>query len=265
MAQIRPARQRVPAQSAMGRVISAQSASSPRTPLAVFLGASPLRPELRHDYRAALAELEAGEVLDGLGQRWDVLHDLPLANGALDHLVIGPTGVFALRTLYCGGRDAVIDGAGLTVGGITHDDLARARGEAHEVARVLEQSTGEPVPVRALLVIVEARRIVQRVPAAAVRVVAVRELERMLTRGPQVLSGERVAALSDAADRTDTWPLADTTAADTRALHLEFVELRTLVRHAIARRVFWAVTAFVVGYGGICALVAVVVTTALRA
>lgn len=263
MPQIRPVRQRIAGQSAMSRVIAAQASAPPRTPAAVFFGVSPLRPELGVDYRAALAELEAGDVLEGLGQRWDVLHDLPVRDDWLDHLVIGPTGVFAVRTLYCGGRDAVIDGAGLTIGGQLHDDLALARAAAEQVSHILGEAIGEPLRVRALLVMVEARRIVLRVPVAAARVVAVRDLERMLTRGPHVLSGEQVAAFSDAADRAETWPPVDA-AGDTRALRREFAGIRALVRHAITRRVLWAIAAFALGYGIIWGLV-VVVTTVIGA
>ena len=102
-------------------------------------------------------------------------------------------------------------------------------------------------------------------PVAAARVVAVRDLERMLTHGRGILSGDQVAALSDIADRPHTWPLADAGALDTRALHRRFIRIRSLVREAIVRRVLWGAVAFAVGFAVVCGLIASFVTTVVRA
>ncbi|MFZ2965101.1 MAG: nuclease-related domain-containing protein, partial [Rhodoglobus sp.] len=187
-------RERVPAQSAMARVVAAQAAAPARTPIGTVLGVSPLRAQARADYRAALAELSVGDALDNLGQRWDVLHDLPLRDGALDHLAIGPAGVFAVRTVHCDGLDAALDSAGLTVGGEPSDDVARARADAEEVADRLGDASGERIRVRPLLVLVDARRFTTRSLAPAVRIVVVQELVRVLTKAPGTLDGDRVAA-----------------------------------------------------------------------
>lgn len=232
-------RERVAAQSAMARVVDAQSGAPARTPVAILFGASPLLARARTDYRAALAELSVGDALERLGQRWDVLHDLPLSDGSLDHLAIGPAGVFAVHTVHCDGLDAVLDSAGLTIGGEPGDDVARARADAEEAADILGDASGERIRVRPLLVLVDARRFTARTFAPAVRIVTVQDLERTLSRAPRTLTGDEVAAVSDLADLSDTWPRADAAALDTRSLHREFASIRTAVRSALHRRVLW--------------------------
>lgn len=248
-------RERVAAQSAMARVVGAQAAAPARTPVAVAFGVSPLRARARTDYRAALAELSVGDTLENLGQRWDVLHDLPLRDGSLDQLVIGPAGVFAVRTVHCDGLEAVLDAAGLTIGGESSDDIARVRANAEEVADILGDASGERVRVRPLLVLVDARRFAARSLAPAVRIVMVQDLERTLTRAPRSLTGDEVAAVSDLADLSDTWPLADAAALDTQALHREFASIRTEVRSALRRRVLWILSGMGLVYGVVWALI----------
>src|SRR5438445_5764603 len=48
----------------------------------------------RHD-RGAAGEEQVGSLLDGLGDGgWRVIHDASLGNGNVDHILIGPAGVF---------------------------------------------------------------------------------------------------------------------------------------------------------------------------
>ncbi len=70
-------RGRVPGQVAMSEVIAAQLDVPPRSRLARLFGRSPLTPETRPKYRAALGELLVGDMLDNLGTRWDVLNVVP--------------------------------------------------------------------------------------------------------------------------------------------------------------------------------------------
>jgi Nuclease-related domain len=52
----------------------------------------------RHD-RGATGEEQVGGLLDGLGERgWRVVHDASLGRGNVDHILIGPGGVFTVET-----------------------------------------------------------------------------------------------------------------------------------------------------------------------
>lgn len=243
----RGVRDRIAAQSAMAAVLDAQRSAPPRTALARLFGVSPLAASARASYRDALGELIVGDVLENLGQRWDVLHDVPLGSSTLDHLLIGPPGVFAVRAANLGERDVVIDRQ-LIVAGEPTEEIAETARQADVASEHLSVAAGESVRVRALLVVVGARRVVVRRPAAVVRVVASDDLERMLQRAPRILAGDEVAAVSDLADLESTWPMPTASALDVQGLHRSFAVVRAQVRSALLRRVVWATSAFLGGF-----------------
>ena len=59
-------------------------------------------------------ERSTARVLKGLPGEWAVFHDIEVAKGNWDHVVIGPRGVFLLESKNLGGR-VTVDGEGLTV------------------------------------------------------------------------------------------------------------------------------------------------------
>jgi len=244
MLQGRRVRERVPAQSAMAAVVSAQESAAERGLLARVTGASPLTPEARRHYRDALGELLVGDLLDGLGPRWDILHDVPLpGGGTLDHLVLGPAGTFAVHAANHRGADVVVDGDLLLAGGEPHDDIELAVEAADAAAHALTAASGSAVAVQALVVVVAPRRLVVRREPSGVRVVASGQLERVLGRSAALSSGVEVARLSDLADLESTWPAASALALDTQRLNREFTLVRHGVRSARAARLIWAAAA----------------------
>jgi Nuclease-related domain len=250
MAPNRILRDRVAGQSAMIQVVSGQR----------LFGISPLTADARGWYRGALAELLVGDVLENLGQRWDVLHDVALEHGSLDHLVIGPAGVFTVRTANCNGMDVVVDGDEMVVVGESRYDILLARAEAGEVARILSIAAGTSVAVQPLVVVVGSRRLVVKTAVDDVRVVSATDLEKALCVSPQILSGDEVAFISDAADLDATWPTAGATVLDTQKLHREFSIIRAGVSTALVRRVTWAAAATTIVYISVCSVIATLVS-----
>lgn len=257
MPQGRRVRERVPAQSAMAAVVAAQHEARTRGTLARLAGVSPLTAQARLHYRAALGELLVGDILDGLGQRWDTLHDVPLAEGrTLDHLVMGPAGTFAVLAANYGGHDVVVDGDLLLASGEPHNDIELCVEQADAAADALSSAAGSPVPVQALLVVVAPRRLVVRREPSGVRVLASGQLHRALSRADELSSGIEVARLSDLADLETTWPAASTLTLDTQRLNREFTVLRAEVRSARVVRLVWGGVALVGSYALIWAAVA---------
>ena len=261
MSRTRSPRERVAGQSAMAEVLEAQQSVAARGPFARLVGASPLAPAARHAYRGALGELMVGDVLDNLGSRWDVLHDLPLGGGELDHLAIGPAGVFAVIAANYSERDVVVDGATLLVSGEPMDDITVASQQADAAASLLSKAAGERVQVTPLLVIVDPRKLVVRQPSDPVRVVSSHDVERVLTRAPHSLTGDHVAAVSDLADLETTWPALPNSELDTARLHRDFAVVRQEVHSAVLRRVLWGVAAFAVAYVVMLTMVATLVSS----
>lgn len=252
-------RGRVPAQAAMTEVVDAQAHVSPRSRVARFFGQSPLTAETRVMYRAAVGELLVGDMLDNLGPRWDVLHVVPMDGAAkeIDHLVIGPPGVFAIVTENFPGQEVKVTGDSLTVGGQQFDDIVTARQLGERASELLGSATSRPVAVSPLLVIVGSTRLALREQPAGVTVVGSRQLLHYLEKLDRTLHGTDIASISDVADRGTTWQAAPAEAPDVQQLSHDFGELRSAVQEATQARVFWAVVGF--------ALVAVCawVTTAL--
>ncbi|MFF4352749.1 nuclease-related domain-containing protein [Streptomyces sp. NPDC001530] len=107
-----------------------------------------LRPDPRR--RALAAEQAVGEALDQLeGAGWHTLHSIPLPGGdRIHHMVIGPGGLFSVRTLYARKQRVLVADPMVTVG--RHEPrplLRRVRADADRASYAL---TAEVHPVLAL-------------------------------------------------------------------------------------------------------------------
>lgn len=270
MSASRSLRERIAGQSAMSDVVLAQAAAPARGLAARVFGFSPLTAASRASYTGALGELLVGDVLENLGTNWDVLHDLPLSRPRagellpLDHLVIGPAGVYAVHVSNLTGKDVVIDNDQLLVGGEAHDDIAAAKGQAEAAARLLSAASGSPVRVRPLLVVVDPRRLTVRAAASGVRVIPSDQLERFLSRGARTLTGAEVARISDLADLATTWPDAPAPRLDVTGLHRQFAVVRGEVRTALLRRVLWGTLGIAIVYIAVWTLVASAVSAIIN-
>ncbi|HEY2282765.1 MAG TPA: nuclease-related domain-containing protein [Solirubrobacteraceae bacterium] len=84
----------------------------------------------RHD-RGATGEEQVGGLLDGLeGRGWHAIHDASLGNGNVDHILIGPAGVFTVETKSHPGPVRVARIHGATIG--------QAQAQQRAIARVTE-------------------------------------------------------------------------------------------------------------------------------
>jgi hypothetical protein len=232
----RAVRDRVAAQSAMADVVERQRDAPPRGGLSRLIGLSPLLPASRASYRDALAELVVGDILENLGQNWDVLHDVPLGDVTLDHLLIGPAGTFAVRAAHYGERDVVIMGDEVSVGSERPRDLAEVISQAATAAEQLSNVLAQPVIVMPVLVVVAPRRLVIRAAPDSADVVTANELGRYFSRAPRRLTGSEVAAISDLADLESTWGTPASDSLEVQGLHSSFGLIREEVRAARLRR-----------------------------
>jgi hypothetical protein len=132
--------------------------------------------------QGALAEEQVGALLDALvAAGWRVIHDVRLGSGNVDHILVGPPGVFTVETKS---RAAEVN-----VRRVHPDTLRQARAQAHRVARI----TG--VPVEPLVVFSRAwvdRPLRRR---RGVRIVPARMVLAYLTRQDATLAPEQVDAI----------------------------------------------------------------------
>jgi Nuclease-related domain len=141
--------------------------------------------------KGILGEEAVAAVLAGLPSTYWILHGVSTGHGDVDHVVIGPTGVFALETkawegtfyrhrgqLYCNGKPA-------------HHVLRQARGAARQVRLLLLQA-GITESVEA--VVVAARASVSRSPARfrQAYVVSIEDVLRLITGRRRWISSSTV-------------------------------------------------------------------------
>jgi hypothetical protein len=136
---------------------------------------------------------------------WTVLHDLPIgSHGAnIDHLVLGPGGVFSINTKNFSGRTWIAGGTFL-VGGRHHDHIPAAAREAARIERHLRRATGIDVSVTGLIVVLAPQVTVKRQPDD-VQVLTRRTVVPWLRSKPTVLPQHHLDALTAAARTRATW------------------------------------------------------------
>jgi len=203
-----------------------------------FFGRSPLSLESRPWYLGALGELEVARLLDQLGPGWFAIHAVPVgkAGSDVDHLVIGPGGVFTINSKFHEGGDVWVGSRRLLVNGQRTDHLRNAEFEARRVAKLLTQAARSRVDVTPVVAIVAARRLTIRERPERVVVVAARDLARWLQSQLTVLTAEMIAELGRAASAPATWGQPEIAPVDLAA----FAELRAAVTSARNRRRSWA-------------------------
>lgn len=137
---------------------------------------------------------------------WRVLHGVPKSNGGdVDHLLIGPGGVFSINTKNHEGQTVWV---GDTMARIGHGKpvpyAAASKAEAAYVQAVLERHCGFAVPVEPVLVFVGVTELKRAATQFTVRVYQEREVSAL---GP--LSGklapEQVQKVYDVARHRRAW------------------------------------------------------------
>ncbi len=217
-----------------------QATAKPRGTLARLFGISPLHPDSVSWYQGALGELEVGRELKRLGPEWTVLHAVPVGAGTsdIDHVVIGPAGVFTINTKRHKGKKVWVGGSRLLVSGQKTDHLRNSRHEAKRAAKLLTTATGQPIQASALLVIVAAQGITFKERPADVTVLTLGQLVRWLNRRQPVLSEPELAEILRVAEDPSTWHRAP----DVSSLGHDVEQFHALRREedqSVRRRLTW--------------------------
>ena len=139
--------------------------------------------------------------------RWTFLHAIPVGeNGSdIDHLVVGPGGVFTLNAKHHPGARIWIRGNGFRVNGTQVPYVRNSRHEAERASRYLSAACGFPVAVAGIIVPVGAESITIKEPPADVLVVNRMALTDWLRRRPSILDEATIAGVFEAARRSTTW------------------------------------------------------------
>jgi hypothetical protein len=165
--------------------------------------------------RGATGEEEVARRLAKLpSETWTVVHDIPIGErGAnIDHLVVGPPGIFTLNTKHLTGKVWVAEHAFLHNGHKT-DYLRKARAESKRASKLLSAKVGRSVYVHPVLVVMGAELTIKSQPRD-VAVVARRKLRSWLEQLPSDQSEVELKELSKAVRLPSTWQQSPTAPRD---------------------------------------------------
>ena len=233
-----PMRARLPAQALIEKVLDEQDAMPRMGALRRLLGADPLDPQLRSWYRGALGEILVAKLLSRLPRGWAVFHSIPVGAGQsdIDHLVVGPAGVFTINTKHHPGATVWIAGGTTMIAGQRTLYIRNAESEARRIDTLLARH-GLAVPsVRPVLAFVALRSLTVRERPRAVLPVRAEHLVRTFVHAPTVLESTTVEAIAALLDRPSLWR----SVADPDGLAERFATLRRRIVRAERRRRLWS-------------------------
>ncbi len=160
-----------------------------------------------YSWRMGLAgERKAGAELRRLtAHGWHVLHSIPLPRDVdIDHLLIGPGGVFCLNTKHHRGARVWVGDDSVKIGGQSYPYVRRSRAEARRASSALTRACGFPVDVTPVIVFVGTDSLTVVPSLTDVRIRQLRELAAFKhTSG--VWSPPQLAAMYAAARDGRTW------------------------------------------------------------
>ncbi len=138
---------------------------------------------------------------------WQVIHDVPLGRqGSLvDHLLIGPAGIFTVTERRHPGQRVVVEGRTLSVDGTYVPYLRDARLEAARVQGALLAAACASITVRGVVVVLGDLQVRTVQPQHDAFVMARRDVQTVFRAMPVRLDPARVAAVAHVARQKATW------------------------------------------------------------
>jgi hypothetical protein len=242
-------RQRCAAQLVIEELLQEQSTIPPRSSVARLFGRSPLGTESVPWYLGAQGEIAVGAILDQLPPGWTVFHALPVGtkDADIDHLVIGPGGIFTINTKHHGGKSIWVAGRTFMVAGHKQPHIRNAKFEAQRVTSLVWERMPLLAPAIPLIVLVNPKKLTIREQPDPVRVMDARHLRRWLLKLPPVIAEPDLVALTELFDRPETWRGASPSAPVD--LMERFAALDKEVRVASVRSKLWALFGTVAALG----------------
>lgn len=159
--------------------------------------------------RAVAEELEQ---LVRLDPRWGFLNSIPLGThkADIDHLVVGPGGVFTLNAKHHHGGDVWVGGDALKLNHSQSkrswkDYAEKSRAEAARASQLLAAAVGREVAVAGLVVLVGVAKLTIKAQPIDVRILQESELVDYLRFQPAWLGEDAIAHILTAARLEATW------------------------------------------------------------
>ena len=156
--------------------------------------------------RGAEGEEEVAFQLRKLGDGWRVLHSVPVGTGDtdIDHVIIGPPGVFTLNSKNNLGGRVSVNSKAVYVNGTYQPYIAKSRAEGKRATKLLTAAYGGDVDVHPVIVIMASELRIKG-SSDGVNVVGRKRIAKWLTDQPTTLTRDAVDAIYAVARRRSTW------------------------------------------------------------
>jgi hypothetical protein len=154
---------------------------------------------------AAGEETVAGQLWK-LGEGWRVIHSVPVGrrDTDIDHVVIGPAGVFTLNTKNHLGKRVTIYDKTIYVNGQQQPYLAKSRAEGKRASKLLSTACNFQVTAKPVLVIMAGELVFKNRPPD-VFVVGRKKVSSWFSGLPAQLTTADIETIYAAARRRSTW------------------------------------------------------------
>ncbi|MEK7424433.1 MAG: nuclease-related domain-containing protein [Actinomycetota bacterium] len=155
----------------------------------------------------AKGEEKVGKELTKLPEGWHVLHAVQVSDAGtdIDHVVIGPAGVFTLNTKRRPDGKVTVYERALYVNGAKVDYLQKSRGEARRASGLLSDACDFAVSVRSVIVFVDLADIKEKGRPDDVLVTTRRRLIDLLESLPPNLGANEMDLIHYHACSSRTW------------------------------------------------------------
>jgi hypothetical protein len=139
--------------------------------------------------------------------RWRFLHAIPVGDRGsdIDHLAIGPGGVFTINAKHHPDARIWVGGGTFIVNGNRVPYIRNSRYEAQRAGRLLSKAIASPVPVFGLIVPVRCKHLTVRTPPVGVAVIPQHDLLRWFLSMPTAASDQQTQSIFEAARQPLTW------------------------------------------------------------
>lgn len=226
---------------AIQQCLALQSEVLPLTRVEKFFGITPLASNAHSWYLGALGEIVVAEKLEKLGEEWRVINAVPVgaAGSDIDHVVVGPSGVFTINTKAHANKKVWTAGNALRIKGFRAECVRDSQDEAARASKLLTSAVGRAIVVTPLIVMVGISEMNYGLRRPAVDAVTSRGILRNLRRRKHVLTEREVTEIADVASRRGTWHRDAVVLDDTQKLVERFERLRSEVDAASHRRMAW--------------------------
>ncbi len=257
----------MPSNNALRECLALQEEAAPRSLLLRFFGADPLSREARRSHSGALAEMTLADSLAALGPDWTVVHSVPIGGAlpeqqlAINHLVIGPAGIFTITLHSHAGQDIWVGERTFLVDDERLGHLAVAEELALAVSGLLEAAlavggTAVDILVTPCIVVDSPATMRIRQRTGRIQVTTARDFTTWLASLPRLVSPAVVDTLSAVALQASTWPASP--AVQSHDVHHQRDDFDRLLRHIASarhRRLIWT------GLGVLASYAAVIVNS----